>query len=57
MLTEAFPDAIHLRNFNGHTPLDLAESSGGVDDISITFLQNIAYGVEEDVEEPPLNLF
>jgi len=57
MLTEANPNAIHIRNFNGHTPLDLAESSGEVDDISITFLQNIAYGVEEDVEEPPLNLF
>ncbi len=56
-LTEAYPDAIHLRNFNGHSPLDLAESNGEVDDSSITFLQNIAYGVEQDVEEPPLNFF
>jgi len=51
-LVEANTSAIHQRNLNGNTPLELAESTGNFDDECISYLQRIAYN-DEDVEEAP----
>jgi ankyrin repeat protein len=56
LLLEANPDAINQPNFNGDTPLALAERSENIDDESITLLQTTAYR-DEEVEEAPDNLF
>ena len=45
------PSAVHQRNFNGHTPLDLLQSRGGsLNDEMLTFLQELAFK-EDEVEE------
>jgi len=47
------PAAIHQRNFNGSTPLELLQSRGGmVNDELLTFLQELAFE-DTDVEEAP----
>lgn len=47
------PDAIHQRNFNGSTPLDLLQYGGGVvNDELLTFLQELAFE-DIDVEDIP----
>lgn len=47
------PGAIHQRNFNGSTPLDVLQNGGGVvNDELLTFLQELAFE-DIDVEEAP----
>jgi ankyrin repeat protein len=51
-LAEAYPDAVHKRNFDGNTPLDLAQSGGLFDDGAINYLHELAYKDDEVVEAP-----
>jgi len=47
------PAAVHQRNFNGSTPLDLVQYRGGaLSDEMLTFLQELAFK-EDEVEEAP----
>mmetsp|Transcript_12530 Transcript_12530/g.27074 ORF Transcript_12530/g.27074 Transcript_12530/m.27074 type:complete len:435 (-) Transcript_12530:2520-3824(-) len=51
-LSEAYPDAVHKRNFDGKTPLDLAQSGGLFDDDAIDYLHELAYKDDEVIEAP-----
>ncbi len=53
-LVEAYPAAVHERNFNGKTPLDLAQAGGLADDDAISYLQEMAYHESDDavIEAP-----
>lgn len=48
-LLEAYPAAVHKRNFNGKTPLDLAQAGGLADDDAISYLHEMAYMESDDV--------
>ena len=53
-LVEAFPAAVHRPNFNGKTPLDLAQDGGLTDDDAISYLHDMAYMEnDDDVIEAP----
>ena len=47
-LVEAYPVAVHKRNFNGKTPLDLAQAGGLADDDAISYLHEMAYMESDD---------
>ena len=53
-LVEAYPAAVHKRNFNGKTPLDLAQAGGLADDDAISYLHEMAYMESDDavIEAP-----
>jgi hypothetical protein len=50
LLVEANPEAIHQQNFNGRTPLELAQYGDKCDDECIAYLQKVGYN-EEVFEE------
>ena len=53
-LVEAFPAAVHKCNFNGKTPLELAQDGGVTDDDAISYLHEMAYMErDDDVIEAP----
>ena len=53
-LVEAFPAAVHKLNFNGKTPLELAQDGGLTDDDAISYLNEMAYmEKDDDVIEAP----
>ena len=53
-LVEAFPAAVHKCNFNGKTPLELAQDGGLTDDDAISYLHEMAYMErDDDVIEAP----
>lgn len=52
LVLDAYPAVLHKRNFNGDTPLDLAQNSDRIDDDCISFLHNAAYN-DIDLEDVP----
>ena len=51
-LALAYPAALDKRNFNGETPLDLAQSGGLFDDDTINYLHELAYEDKDVIEAP-----